>query len=49
MFLKLTTQWFFVVACPDVRCEVFEEHGAISSVVAPVMHFAAAKNDSGKN
>jgi len=40
----LTTQWFLVVARPNVRRKVFEEHWAIGTVVAPVVHFAAAKN-----
>lgn len=44
----LTTQWFLVVARPDVRRKVFEEHWAIGTVVAPIVHFAAAKNCPGR-
>jgi hypothetical protein len=48
-FLLLTAQWFFIVTCPDIWSKVFEEHRAVRTVVAPVVHFAAAKNISEKN
>lgn len=40
---RLTAQRFFVVARPDVRRKVFEEHRAIGAVVTPIVHFAAAE------
>lgn len=41
-FKLLTAQWFFIVTCPDVWSKVFKEHWAVSTVVAPIVHFAAA-------
>lgn len=41
--MALTTQRFFIVTRPNVRGKVFEEHWAVGSVVAPIVHFTATK------
>lgn len=46
--MRLTTQRFIIVTRPDVRCEIFKEHRAVGSVVAPVVHFAAARKNHGE-
>lgn len=47
--MALTTQRFFIVTRPNVRGKVFEEHWAVGSVVAPIVHFTATKRFLGES
>jgi hypothetical protein len=38
---ELTAEWTPPVALPEVGYEVLQVHGAVSGVVAPVVHLAA--------